>query len=272
MYNHKKQLVWTFLLGALGGTAGIKFAYDNSLLEASTQVLDTPPVAQLSPAAAPKPQQKENPFQDLVPLPQERVCELQELLAVSDQFKGRIDGLLGPQTRAAVRHAEQRLSQKVTGNPTVGLLGILRANAPSNRFDYFDIPQTNAKAPANGQVLASSNKPRVAPLEIRTQPNTGNYIVKLQQPGSTSSEMIFFVRGGGSANVEAPLGAYELKYANGSTFFSTKCLFGIYTTRSKAKTIFNFSSSGGRVSGYTVELILQRHGNLRTETINENEW
>jgi hypothetical protein len=49
-------------------------------------------------------------------------------------------------------------------------------------------------------------------------------------------------------------------------------LFGTETTYSKADSTFDFTFDGYQYSGYTVELIMQRNGNLRTSGIQPSQW
>ena len=96
--------------------------------------------------------------------------------------------------------------------------------------------------------------------------------MKLAKPGSSNAELVFFVRGGTPTKVKVPLGNFELKYANGKDWYSSQCLFGINTTTSKADELFRFEAKGNQISGFTVELIRQRHGNLETHEISRNQW
>ncbi len=58
-----------------------------------------------------------------------------------------------------------------------------------------------------------------------------------------------------------------MRYATGKTWYGTKHLFGPETAYAKADEPFDFTFNGYQYSGYTVELILQTGGNLRTSSI-----
>ncbi len=84
--------------------------------------------------------------------------------------------------------------------------------------------------------------------------------------------MSFYVRGGQEFETKAPLGIYELRYASGETWYGTQHLFGPDTIYSKADSTFNFTATGTGYNGYTVELILQTSGNLRTSRMSPGEF
>ena len=104
----------------------------------------------------------------------------------------------------------------------------------------------------------------VGPLEIVTR-GENNYLVKLRDYYTGNEVMSFYVRGGETANVEVPVGTYELSYACGPTWYGIEHLFGEETRCAKADDIFSFEIDGEYVTGWTVELYLQADGNLSTE-------
>jgi hypothetical protein len=113
----------------------------------------------------------------------------------------------------------------------------------------------------------------VAPLNIKTSPTGGyHYFVKIVNAGTNQELGSYFIRSGGILDIQAPLGTYEIKYATGKQWYGTAYLFGPETSYSKADSKFTFSFDGYQYSGYTVELIMQQNGNLRTSGIQPSQW
>ena len=113
----------------------------------------------------------------------------------------------------------------------------------------------------------------VAPLSIKTSPNGGyHYFVKIVNIVNHQELGSYFIRSGGMLEIKVPLGTYEIKYATGKQWYGTSYLFGPETTYSKADSLFTFRFDGYQYSGYTLELIMQRNGNLRTSGIQPSQW
>jgi hypothetical protein len=113
----------------------------------------------------------------------------------------------------------------------------------------------------------------VAPLTIRTSTNGGyHYLVKLVNLFNNNSIGSYFIRSGDSLDLKIPLGTYEIRYATGTKWQGLDYLFGSETIYSKADSTFNFSFDGYRYTGYTVELILQQNGNLRTSSMEASQF
>lgn len=115
----------------------------------------------------------------------------------------------------------------------------------------------------------------VSPLTIKSRRGV-DYFVKLVVPFSRNEVMSFYVRGGQPLTVKVPLGTYELKYAAGSKWYGQKYKFGPDTIYSRANETFRFEAKetydGITYSGWTVELILQTGGNLRTQRIDASDF
>jgi hypothetical protein len=126
--------------------------------------------------------------------------------------------------------------------------------------------------PYNGAVQRYSTAEAVAPLRIVTRSSGEHYYVKLQDYYSGRAVATVFVHGGSAAEIEVPVGSCTLKYAAGRTWYGPEYLFGPDTAYSKADQRFDFQVVGNQVSGYTVELYLQRDGNLRTSRISASEF
>lgn len=110
-----------------------------------------------------------------------------------------------------------------------------------------------------------------APLEIRTPPGD-DYFIRLVPLNSKTPVMEAYIRGGSSLKVDVPLGTYTLKYATGGTWHGPALLFGKDTAYSKADADLEFRETREGYSGYTVELIKQRHGNLHTSSLSPRDF
>lgn len=117
-----------------------------------------------------------------------------------------------------------------------------------------------------------TNREAVAPFRIVTSPGNESYFVKLVEAGSGSQVMAMFIRGGQTFETQVPLGTFRVKYATGATWYGEQYLFGPTTHYSEADKTFEFARSGNQISGYTVELIKQRSGNLHTKSIGAGQF
>ncbi len=128
--------------------------------------------------------------------------------------------------------------------------------------------------PPNGKMERTHLGDAVAPLEIVTRPSSGeHYYVKIADWSDRKRTILtVFVRAGERTRVDLPLGSFELRYAAGRTWYGPAHLFGPNTAYAKAEKRLDFAVIGNRVSGYTVELYLQRDGNLRTTTIRAEDF
>lgn len=113
----------------------------------------------------------------------------------------------------------------------------------------------------------------VAPLTIKTSPSGGHhYFVKIVNSTNHQELGSYFIRSGETLKIKVPIGTYEIKYSSGKQWYGTGYLFGPETKYSKADSLFSFNFDGYQYSGYTIELIMQRNGNLRTSGIQPNQW
>lgn len=166
---------------------------------------------------------------------------------------------------------ENTPSKADTGSkPTSTPSGPLRQNALTTVDIELDLSQLQPP-PENGAVLFEDGQDRIAPLTIRTT-GTGYYYVKLKDIDTGEDVLCFFVHGGKSADVEAPLGNFELVYAYGPLWFGESLLFGNDTVYARADSIFDFTADDTQVYGWTVELYEQANGNLATENIDASEF
>lgn len=118
----------------------------------------------------------------------------------------------------------------------------------------------------------NTNAERIAPLRIKTPLGTESYFVKLTQSATGVAVMTFYIHGGQTFDTEVPLGSYRIKYATGDVWYGETHLFGPETQYSEADKVFQFAVNGNQISGYTVELIRQRGGNLHTKSIAPSQF
>ncbi len=112
----------------------------------------------------------------------------------------------------------------------------------------------------------------VAPLSIKTSPNGGyHYFVKVINTANHRELGSYFIRSGGVLEIEVPVGTYEIRYASGKQWYGTGYLLGPETTYSKADRNFTFGFDGYQYNGYSIELIMQQNGNLRTSGIHPRQ-
>lgn len=111
----------------------------------------------------------------------------------------------------------------------------------------------------------------VAPFSIVT-PYGMDYYIKLENVDTQKTIMTAYIRGGDIFDTKVPVGNYILKYASGKQWYGTKSYFGDDTTFSKANEIFSFKRTYDGYEGYTVELVLQRNGNLHTSGISRDNF
>jgi len=126
--------------------------------------------------------------------------------------------------------------------------------------------------PLNGAIKKYVQNKAIAPLKIKTRDSGNHYYVKLVDWDTNKPVCTVFIRSGQSVSIHVPLGSYKLKYATGEQWFGTKFLFGPKTAYSVADEQFDFEVQGEHVSGYTVELIQQPNGNLKTSEISAEEF
>lgn len=133
-------------------------------------------------------------------------------------------------------------------------------------------PGNYQSLPVNGAVKMYVTDEAIAPLKIVTRERGYHYFVKIVDWYTNGLICTVFIRSGQSVSLDLPFGSYKLKYAAGSQWYGTKFLFGPETAYSVADKRFDFEARGDNVSGYTVELFLQPHGNLRTNRIAAEEF
>lgn len=124
--------------------------------------------------------------------------------------------------------------------------------------------------PITKGIISKNYASGVAPLKIET--NYGNdYYIKVVNIANNQEALTAYIAGGEDFEIMMPLGTYEIRYAAGKIWYGTQYYFGPNTTY-KADELFKFTFDGNQYTGYTVELILQTHGNLSTSYIDPSEF
>lgn len=163
-------------------------------------------------------------------------------------------------------------------------VGVWQANQPSRTYSSPVRPVTSSPPayrttftepqlplPLNGEIQAFTTRQAIAPFEIKSSYG-GHYLVKLVDSYTKNPIMTVFVHGGMTANVDVPLGTYEVRYASGELWYGYEHLFGPDTAYSKADQSFYFRNDGSQVSGYTITLYKVRNGNLQTSKIRKEQF
>lgn len=145
--------------------------------------------------------------------------------------------------------------------PVIEYLGPLTPNSPP------DLP-----LPKNGAATRYFTEEAIAPLKIVTKESGQHYFVKIVDWYSGKTVLTIFIRSGQSVNVNLPIGSYRIKYAAGKVWHGKTYLFGPETTYNEADKKLDFEVRGNQVLGYTIELFLQRHGNLKTKKISAAQF
>ena len=106
----------------------------------------------------------------------------------------------------------------------------------------------------------------IAELTVQTAFGS-NYFIKLEDMSGRPARA-YFMHGGSIQSYPVPVGTFALKYATGQSWCSESELFGQTTATNQADKTFTFEDD----THWTVELILQRHGNLGTHSIPRSQF
>lgn len=106
----------------------------------------------------------------------------------------------------------------------------------------------------------------IAELTIQTDSGSNYFIKLVDMTGKTARS--YFMYGGSIESYPVPLGTFVLRYATGRSWCGEKELFGAETATSQADDDFTFDER----THWTVELILQPNGNLKTHTIPRSQF
>jgi hypothetical protein len=111
----------------------------------------------------------------------------------------------------------------------------------------------------------------LAPFAINTS-GKGYYFIKLVDIATGKDAFYVFVHAGIPAEVDVPLGRYELRYASGTTWYGMDHMFGYDTVYTKSSTTLEFGIEGQQYAGIAVTLYQVRHGNMHTQKIDKNSF
>lgn len=132
---------------------------------------------------------------------------------------------------------------------------------------FFTSRHSPVNKPYTGVIISDPVGECIAPLTVETRGEEDYYIIL-----KGTDEMSFYVNAGQTADVEVPLGDYEIYYAVGKTWYGKEYLFGPDTARYKCDDCFEFYEEDGYVNGWTLELYLQNNGNLHTEEVGAEDF
>jgi len=163
-----------------------------------------------------------------------------------------------------------------TESGTISLPPIFHNKSATTSPPVSSKPVTDSQLPRfaykNGQIIKSPyTTDRPCPLEIVVTGDFG-YYVYLDCIGDESKDMSFMITPDSTAEVDVPLGTYEIYYACGYTWYGSTHKFGSKTVYNKCDGTFRFYEDGEYYQGYTLELYLQSNGNLDTDEIPESQF
>lgn len=191
---------------------------------------------------------------------------LQSGLKVKGYYEGPLDGIIGPQTKAALHSA----GEKYNYSPGNLINRVTRwERNPGDLFRHLYQP----KITDTQELWFLGRARRVAPFEVKTDKGA-HYYLKLREANTKADLLGVFITGGQVFNTKVPLGNYELVYASGETWYgeADELYFGPTTQFSKANTVLEFKRTGQRISGHTISLVKVVDGNLSTTTINAKDF
>lgn len=126
--------------------------------------------------------------------------------------------------------------------------------------------------PDHGTTVAYFGGDAIAPLKIITKPQELFYFVKVVEWESKLPVLTIFIHSGQDVDILLPLGSYEIRFASGKEWYGEEHLFGPKTNYEKADEKFDFCQDGGKIKGYTIQLIEQHDGNLRKVRMRADEF
>ncbi len=146
--------------------------------------------------------------------------------------------------------------------------------APSGVEERAPFNQPACPPPPTGRIhsLRKRSRDPTAPLTIVTYNGSPNYYVKLVDVNRNAPVLVLFIRAGESVSTQVPLGRYELRLANGGTWYGEAYRFGPLTNYTKADADLTFERKGNEVAGYTLQLQKQFDGNLKETQIAASEF
>lgn len=180
----------------------------------------------------------------------------------------------GPYTRYEPKKTEEKKNTTWKGPVFVVIIFVAlvywAVNSSSEPPITFSEPMQ--ELPASGVIEYYGTKERVAPFGIDTDQSTGNFYIKIVEPGMQEALLTAFVQAGDYVEFDVPLGDYELRYAVGQDWYGEEYLFGPNTSFYRADEIFDFTEDSEGYNGWTVELYEQIDGNMSTEVMDDERW
>jgi len=146
----------------------------------------------------------------------------------------------------------------------------IEPQAETEQVPEFNEPQITA--PLTGLIANYTNQEGLAPFEIKTSSIDVDYYIKMTNIGENIPMMTMFINGGETLNVDIPIGAYEVKYATGQTWYGEEYLFGPETQYTKLDNTFEFTEDESGTNGWTVDLLEQVDGNLDSIYIDPEDF
>lgn len=144
----------------------------------------------------------------------------------------------------------------------------IKAGSISKPLPRFNAPSVAINA---GIVRLNFSSKPIAKLQIKTTVGS-DYFIKIVNQATDKEELVVYIIGGKNFLTEFPLGNYSMRYATGTTWYGERHLFGPQTAFAKADKDFIFKREGNKILGYTIELIPQVGGNLRTRKITRSQF
>jgi len=163
----------------------------------------------------------------------------------------------------------ENLQAKVMSGPPPQTM-VSSAEAPTYQEPKSPGPTAEASTPAFDQpeellpLTGWLSRPRrhlFAPLVIHT-PLGSNYFFKVVGPNNQTIGT-FFIRGGDTLKIDAPIGSFTFRYAYGAAWYGLAYLFGPETRYTELEGSMNFTRHGENVEGVELTLVKQEHGNMR---------
>lgn len=125
----------------------------------------------------------------------------------------------------------------------------------------------------NGQIVTYPSGDQVAPLTVQTAGDSNFYIALKPIDGEAiSNGAMSFLVSAKSAEVDVPLGTYEIYYAYGSDWYGKEYKFGENTEYFKCNEMFEFTADGEMVYGWTLTLYKVSNGNMSTDIVPKDSF
>ena len=115
--------------------------------------------------------------------------------------------------------------------------------------------------------FAANTAPYDAPLTVNTD-GSASFLVRFFDINRQQVAMDYFIPIGQTAHLKVPIGAYEVRYVSGDTWYGDEFLFGPRSSYSKTDRILTFEYN----HSYTLTLYRVLDGNLKTRAISAESF